>query len=62
MKRGIKVTIIATYHRHYGKQGVVIGGVADKYGTEYLVGLTTGETIEVREHELQETTGKRERP
>lgn len=55
MKRGIKVTIIATYHRHYGRQGVVIGGVKDRDGFEYLIGLTTGDTVTARGHEIQET-------
>lgn len=55
MKRGIKVTIIATYHQHYGKQGVVIGGVKGRDGIEYLVGLTTGDTVTVRENEILET-------
>jgi hypothetical protein len=58
MKRGVKVTVIATYNRYYGKQGVVIGGVADKYGIEYLVGLASGETISVQAHEIAYTTGK----
>jgi hypothetical protein len=55
VKRGIKVTIIATYHQHYGKQGVVIGGVKGRDGIEYLIGLTTGETVTVGGHEIQET-------
>ena len=55
MKRGIKVTIIATYHQHYGKQGVVIGGVKGRDGVEYLIGLTTGDTVTVRENEILET-------
>lgn len=55
MKRGIKVTIIATYHQHYGKQGVVIGGVKGRDGIEYLIGLTTGDTVTVRENEILET-------
>jgi len=44
VKRGVKVTVIATYHPLYGKQGVVIGGVKNRDGIEYLIGLTTGET------------------
>jgi hypothetical protein len=55
VKRGIKVTIIATYHQHYGKQGVVIGGVKGRDGFEYLIGLTTGETVTVGEHEILES-------
>lgn len=55
MKRGIKVTIIATYHQHYGKQGVVIGGVKGRDGTEYLIGLTSGDTVTARENEILET-------
>ena len=55
MKRGIKVTIIATYHQHYGKQGVVIGGVKGRDGMEYLIGLTTGDTVTARENEILET-------
>lgn len=49
------MTIIATYHQHYGKQGVVIGGVKGRDGMEYLIGLTTGDTVTVREHEILET-------
>lgn len=55
MKRGIKVTIIATYHQHYGKQGVVIGGVKGRDGMEYLIGLTSGDTVTARENEILET-------
>ena len=55
MKRGIKVTIIATYHQHYVKQGVVIGGVKGRDGFEYLIGLTTGETVTATENEILET-------
>lgn len=55
MKRGIKVTIIATYHQHYGKQGVVIGGVKGRDGIEYLIGLTTGDTVTAKENEIYET-------
>lgn len=55
MKRGIKVTIIATYHQHYGKQGVVIGGVKGRDGIEYLIGLTSGDTVTARENEILES-------
>ncbi len=62
MKRGIKVTIIATWHKDYGRQGVIIGGVADKDGVEYLIGLTTGETTTARDNHIEETRkGKKER-
>jgi hypothetical protein len=62
MKRGVKVTVIATYHPLYGKQGVVIGGVKNRDGIEYLIGLTTGETVTVGGHEIQETSKGRANP
>lgn len=55
MKRGVKVTVTGTWHTHYGKQGVIVGGVTDKFGTECLVALATGETITARDTELTET-------